>query len=816
MQTFPAADPSRAFLKHAVWSCVTAAMLPLSVRAQTSLPVADPPFAGKLDRDVRRSVPAWPQQVSAPKGAANVLLILVDDVGFSTTSTFGGPVPTPNFDRLAKQGLRYNEFHVNAICSPSRAALLSGRNNHQVGYGTIAEHAQGYPGYNSYWPKNSACIAKVLAESGYNTAAFGKWHNTPVWEINPAGPFDRWPTGQGFDYFYGFMAAFDNQYYPRLYRNTIPVEPQQDVKQGYSFTTDMTNDAIGWLHRHDATAPGKPFFLYFATAGTHTPHQVPKQWIDKFKGKFDEGWDKLREENFEREKALGVIPKNAKDNPRPEGLAAWDSLAPKQKKLLARQAEVYAGYTAQTDHEIGRLLDAIQQEGQADNTLVIEIFGDNGGSGEDGRTGYDMRQINGQLKSVAERADADEDLGGELYMNASAAPWAWAFSAPFPGTKADASHLGGTRDPMVIAWPGRIKDQGGLRSQFGHLNDIAPTIYEAAHITPPTAVDGVKQTPLEGASLLYTLNEPNAPSRHHVQYFETNGNKAIYKDGWWAGNLLRSSWDRIGSPGYDANQLLDGNTHPWELYNLNEDYSQSTNVADKYPEKLAEMKALFDSEARRNQVYPLLPLRELISRPEDKRTEYVFHGDVNRFQDTMNVHTGAGTGYTIRAKVKNPGAAEGVIIAQGSRYGGFTLYVKDHHVHFEVNSFGHLSGQLVSGKELPEGASEIVVEVTPDAVTTSGKSNETARNPFPAKGTLAINGAQQANGSFLNLPASGGYWSAAESLDIGSDLGSPVSQQYSSPYRFTGVIDTVTLELHEQHGAATEREKAAARNDGHS
>jgi arylsulfatase A-like enzyme len=814
MGVHSAADPARVCLK-AIWSCVAAATLPFPLLAQNALPLADQPFGGKIDRDARRSVPQWPHQVTAPNDAPNVLLILVDDVGFSTTSTFGGPIPTPNFDRLAKQGLRFNEFHVNAICSPSRAALLSGRNSHQVGFGTIAEHAQGYPGYNSYWPKSSACIAKVLAENGYNTAAFGKWHNTPVWEVNPAGPFDRWPTGQGFDYFYGFMSAFDNQYYPRLYRNTTPVEPPRDVKQGYSFTTDMTNDAIAWLHRHDAVAPSKPFFLYFATAGTHTPHQVPKQWIDKFKGKFDEGWDKLRDENFEREKQLGVIPKDAKLNPRPEGLAAWDSLSPKEKKLLARQAEVYAGFTAQTDYEIGRLLDAIQEEGQAENTLVIEIFGDNGGSGEDGPTGYDMRRINGQLKSVANRADADEDLGDELYMNASAAPWAWAFSAPFPGTKADASHLGGTRDPMVIAWPARIKEHGGLRSQFSHLNDIAPTVYEAAHITPPATVDGVPQTPLEGTSLLYTFDQPTAPSRHHVQYFETNGNKAIYKDGWWAGNLLRSSWDRIGSPGYEPEKLLADNTHPWELYNLNEDYSQSTNLADKYPERLAQMKALFDSEARRNQVYPLLPLRQLISRPEDSRTKYVFHGEVNRLQDIMNVHTGAGTGYTISAKVNDPGTAEGVIIAQGSRYGGFTLFVKNRHVYFEVNSFGHLSGQLVSAKELPPGTSEIVVEVTPSASPKAGAAAASPNTPFPGSGTLSINGTPQASGAFQNLPASGGYWSAAETLDIGSDLGSPVSQQYTSPFRFSGSIDTVTLQLHESKGA-TDREKAAARNDGHS
>ena len=790
-------------------------LLPNVVTAQDALPRPEPPFAGTIDRDVRKSTPQWPKMVTAPQGAPNVVLILVDDVGFSTTSTFGGPVPTPNFDKLAATGLRYNEFHVNAICAPSRAALLSGRNNHQIGFGTITEHAQGYSGYNSVWPKNSASIAKVLSENGYNTAAFGKWHNTPVWEINAGGPFDRWPTGEGFDYFYGFLSAFDSQYTPRLYRDTTPVEPAKTAVQGYHLGADMTDDAIRWLHQHDAAAPDKPFFVYFATPGTHTPHHVPQEWVAKFKGQFDEGWDKLRAENFAREKKLGVIPQNAQLTPRPEGLAAWDSLSAEQKKLLAHQAEVYAAYTAYTDAQVGRLLQAIQEEGKADNTLVVEIFGDNGGSAEDGPTGYDARQINGQIKGISARLQEEEEFGGELYMNATAAPWAWAFSTPFPGTKADASHLGGTRDPMIISWPKRIKQSGGLRSQFSHLNDIAPTIYEAAGLQPPSLIDGVPQTQLEGASLVYTFDDAKAESRHHVQYFETNGNKAIYKDGWWAGNLLRSSWDRIGAPGYEREKLLDDNTHPWELYNLNDDFSQSTDLAAKYPEKLAEMKALFNSEAKRNQVYPLLPLRELIRRPEDKRKTFVFRSGVERLADTMNVHTGAGTGYTIRAEVENPdGNAQGVLIAQGGRYGGFTLFVKDKHVHFEINSFGHLSGQMVSTSELPSGHSEIVIEVIPDAPKPPQENSTQANKgaaPFPGSGKLTLNGTEQAHTNFLNIPASGGYWSPAESLDVGSDLGSPVSKEYSSPARFTGMINTISIELHEGEGTNNN-----ARNDGHS
>lgn len=780
--------------------------------SQNSLPKADAPFAGKIARNVRDSRPAWPEVVTAPKGAPNVLLVLIDDVGFSTASTFGGPVPTPNLDRLAGSGLKYNRFHVNAICAPSRATLLSGRNNHEIGFGTISEHAQGYPGYNSVWPASSQGIARVLQGNGYNTAAFGKWHNTPVWEINAGGPFTRWPTGQGFDYFYGFLSAFDSEYTPRLYRNTTPVEPSKTPQQGYHLTTDLADDAITWLHRQNAAAPDKPFFLYFATGATHTPHHVPKEWIAKFKGKFDEGWDKLREANFEREKKLGIIPADAKLTPRPAGLAAWDSLTADEKKLLARQAEVYAAFMAQADYEVGRLIQAVKEEGKLDNTMIIEIVGDNGGSAEDGPTGYDVRQINGQLKGIAARVQEEDDLGGELYMNATAAPWAYAFSTPFPGTKADASHLGGTRDPMVISWPARIHQGGGMRTQFSHLNDIGPTIFEAAGITPPSEIDGVKQTPWEGNSLVYTFEHPDAKSTHHMQYWETNGNKAIYKDGWWAGNLLRSSWDRIGSPGFEREKLLDDNTHPWELYNLDEDYSQSTNLADKYPKKLAEMKALFDSEAKRNQVYPLLPLRELISRPEDQRTKFVFRSGVDRLADTMNVHTGAGTGYTITAEIENTGHADGVILAQGGHYGGITLFVQNKHVHFEVNSSTHPSGEMISTDELPMGHSTILVDVMPSNLPQ--QAGKKGASQFPAIGKLMLNGKPEASTNFINVPAGGGYWSPAESLDIGSDLGSPVSTKYSSPSHFTGTIDTVTLELHEpKDGGAKEK---AARNDGHS
>jgi arylsulfatase len=402
-----------------------------SALAQEVLPKAPPPFAGKVDPDRNQSTPDWPQPVKARAGAPNVVLVLLDDVGFGASSITGGPVKAPELEKLAADGLRYNSFHVNSLCSPTRSALLSGRNNHQVGFGTVIEGATGYPGYNSIWPKSAASVAEVLRDNGYSTAAFGKWHNTPAWETSPAGPFERWPTSLGFEYFYGFQGGADNQWEPRLFRNTAPVEPTGKPASGYHLTTDLANDAVKWLHQHDAVAPDKPFFLYFATGATHTPHHVPQEWIDKHKGQFDQGWDKLREETFVRQKALGVIPANAELTPRPAELPAWDSLSLQQKKLLAHQAEVYAGFLEHTDHEVGRVLQAIRDEGKGDNTLVLYIVGDNGASAEGGLEGSDARTIEGKVETIDNRAKIAAELGSDLYLNHYAAGWAWGLDAPF-------------------------------------------------------------------------------------------------------------------------------------------------------------------------------------------------------------------------------------------------------------------------------------------------------------------------------------------------------------------------------------------------
>jgi arylsulfatase len=772
---------------------ITLAASGLWAQTPGSLPQADPVFSGRVNIDVRKSTPSWPQSVKAPKDAPNVVLILIDDAGFAVTSTFGGPVSTPNYDKLAAAGLRYNEFHVNAICSPTRSALLSGRNSHEMGFGNTEEQAAGYPGYNTIWPKNSASIAEVLKDNGYSTAAFGKWHNTPGWEISPAGPFDRWPTGLGFEYFYGFMSGADNQYYPRLFRGTTPVEPSATPEQGYHFTTDITNDAIRWLHQHDAVASDKPFFLYFATGATHTPHQVPKEWVDKYKGKFDRGWDKEREEDFARQKQLGIIPANAKLTPRPAGLPAWDSLSADEKRLVAHQAEVYAGYAAQTDYEVGRLLAAIAEEGKSDNTLILWIYGDNGGSAQGGLLGTDALDLNGEPRSVKDRLASEDAVGSELYMNHYAAAWAWAQSTPFQGTKTDASHLGGTRDPLIVSWPARIKQVGGLRSQFAHITDIAPTLYEAAGIAPPKWVNGIEQTALEGTSLIYTFDDANAPSRHHIQYFASRGNRAIYKDGWWAGDLVNYTWEPNGALPGNESRNPNYNVHPWELYHLNDDYSQADNLAAKYPEKLKELQQLFDEEAKRNHVYPLLPKTGAIPTPQQKgQTTFVYRDGIDRLQSLIAPKI-TGRAYTLTADVDIPAdGAEGVIFAQGSRYGGTTLFLSNHRVVYELNAFGNRSGQIVSTDPLAPGKAHIVIQVLPDGASRARVPEQTqSAKQLPGTATLAINGKPEGTGHLVNININAG----GETLDIGSDLGSPVSPDYQSPNRFTGKIDAVTIQL---------------------
>ncbi|PPQ38685.1 arylsulfatase [Rhodoblastus acidophilus] len=751
--------------------------------AEESLPKPPPAFAGKIDIDRDKSTPDWPKAVKPRDGAPNVVVILLDDVGFSATSALGGPVSTPELDKLAAGGLRYNNFHVNSMCSPTRASLLTGRNSHKVGFGNITELAAGYPGYTSILRKDSAGIAEVLRQNGYATAAFGKWHNTPVWEAGPTGPFDHWPTHLGFEHFYGFVKAADSQYEPQLFRDTVPVEPTRTPAQGYHFTTDIVDEAVSWLHQEDAVTPEKPFFIYFAPGATHAPLQVPQQWVDKYKGKFDAGWDKIREETYKRQKQIGAIPANAELTPRPAELPAWDSLTPDQKKLLARQAEVYAGFLEHTDYEVGRLLKAIADEGKGDNTLVLYVVGDNGASFEGGLEGSDFAGLDGKPEPLETRLQEAGKLGGELVFNSYATAWGWAFDAPFQWGKQVASHLGGTTDPLVVSWPGHIKDGGAVRGQFSHVTDIAPTIYEAAGVAFPKSVDGAEQIPLDGTSLLPSIASAKAPTAHTIQYFEMLGNRGIYKDGWWAGARHLLPWR-------SAQQIHSAKIgdRPWELYNLNEDYSQAHDLAEKNPGKLKELVELFDEEAKRNNVYPLAPRWDRPPSPSDNRTLFVYRPGAERIPENI-LPPLRGRAYALTAEVSIPDArTEGVIVADGGRFGGFSLYVKDGKLIYEASAAGHTVGKIVAEK-LPLGDARIVVELQPDEA--GGDAGPALFGPArAATARLSVNGKPAGETHLVNASAF-----SHESLEVGKDLSSPVSPDYSAPFVFTGKIDKVTLQL---------------------
>jgi arylsulfatase len=749
--------------------------------AEVVLPAATPPFAGTVDASRDKSKPDWPRAVQAPAGAPNIVLVLLDDVGFGASSAVGGAVPTPYLDQLAARGLRYNNFHVNAMCSPTRAALLTGRNNHQLGFGQIAESASGYPGYNTVLPKSSATIAEVLRQSGYSTAAFGKWHNTPVWEVSPVGPFERWPTSLGFEYFYGFLSAATSQYEPNLYRGTVAVEPPATAAQGYHFTHDIANEAIQWLHQHDAVVPDKPFFVYFAPGATHSPHQVPEVWVDKFKGRFDQGWDQLRAQVYEREKSTGSIPANADISPRPKEIPAWDSLTPAQRKLVTRQMEVYAGFLAQTDYEVGRVLEAIKEEGHQDNTLVLYIVGDNGATMEGNIYGTDRRTPQGTPEDPASQLTRVDQLGSPTLSNIYAAGWAWALNTPFPWAKQRASHLGGITDALIVSWPSKIADRGTVRSQFTHIIDVAPTLYQLIGIHPPDVVNGVRQSKLEGKSFAASFDHPQIASEHTVQYFELVGNRGIYDHGWFAGRPFLLPWEQ------SKYETADPQLNPWELYDLNTDYSQAHDLAAQNPGKLRELVALFDKEARRNNAYPIAPHRPSVPSPADGRTHFEYREGVTRLPLRV-VPALTGRAHTFSADIEVPqNGAEGVIFAEGGRNGGFSLYVSGGRVIYENNSLGRTHEKIVSAENLPTGH----VTVTFDFVPTGGNATrQAASSPTPGSGKLSVNGKVVGE---LNFSWFGGF---GETFDIGRDLGSPVSDAYSTPFAFNGNINKVALDLH--------------------
>jgi len=772
-------------------SAVAATALPRTAASETPsvLPPPEPPFQGKIGRTVKDSTPDFPKGIEAPAGAPNVLLILTDDVGFGATSTFGGPIQTPNFQRVADNGLRYNMYHTTALCSPTRAALITGRNHHSVASGDITEFATGYPGYNSLVPKSAGSVGAVLRENGYNTSWFGKMHNVPDWMSSQAGPFDLWPNGLGFEYFYGFLDGDSDQWHPALYENTKPIEPYFG-NPNYILDVDLADKAIAWMRMQHALAPNKPWLLYYATGTAHAPHHAPKDWIAKYKGQFDQGCDKLREETLARQIKLGVVPPNAQLTKRPEQIPAWDSLSADQKRLFARMMEVYAGALSHADYNIGRLLDAVEQSGQMDNTLVIFMMGDNGASAEgslQGTTNEVAINANSVQESIPFLLSMIDELGGPRTYNHYPVGWAHAMDTPMQWTKQVASHFGGTRNGMVISWPARIKDKGGLRSQFCHVIDITPTIYEAAKITPPKMLDGVEQRPLDGKSLVYTFDNATAQTQHGTQYFEMMGNRAIYKDGWMASTTpLRLPWINVG---YEPNP----DDFKWELYNINEDFSQANNLAEKNPGKLKELQDAFDVEAKKYNVYPLDSSMASRADPAIRpsltrgRNEFVYFPGMIRIPEG-SAPDFKNKSWTLAAEVTIPqGGASGVLGTIGGRYGGWVLMMQDSKPLFAYALSNQPDHKFKVAADQPLAPGNHVVRVKFDYDGGGIGKGATA--------TLLVDEKQVAQG---RIPRTIGVrFSLDETFDVGQDTGTPVLEEYESkmPFPFSGTLTKFAVVL---------------------
>ncbi len=758
--------------------------------ASDILPRPEQPFKGHIGRTVKDSVPDFPKPVTAPKGAPNVLIIMTDDVGFGASSTFGGPVPTPTFDRLADNGLRYTAFHTTALSSPTRAALLTGRNHHTAATGVIMEMGTGYPGYNTMMPKSVGTFAEVLKQNGYGTSWYGKNHNVPDWQTSQAGPFDLWPTNLGFEYFYGFLCAETNQWRPALFEGTKPVEPPYHDKN-YILDRDLADHAIAWIKSQHAMAPDKPFLAYYMTGTSHAPHHAPPEWIAKFKGRFDQGWDKVREETFRRQQAMGIIPKNAKLTPRPAEIPAWDTLTADQKRLYARMMEVYAAALSHADHQIGRVVQAVADLGKLDNTLVIYIQGDNGASAEGRLNG--MFNENTIFNGVKEEQFVDivkymDKLGSLETYNHYPAGWAHAMDTPFQWTKQIASHFGGTRNGLVISWPRQIKDKGGIRSQFHHVIDIAPTVFAAAGVEMPAILNGVAQKPIEGVSMMYSFDNPKAPSTHRTQYFEMFGNRGIYSDGWIASTTPQVlPW--ANTPRDPKRVTLDDAN--WELYNLNEDFTQSVDLAQKEPKKLREMQDLFWAEAAR---YNVLPLdNDRISRFDVRIRPSVTAGrnSFTYYPGMIRIPEGAAPdlknkSFRITADVDIPAkGADGVLLTQGGQFGGYGLYVFKNRPVFVYNFVGLATYRVAANETLQPGKHRIAFEFTYDGGGI-GKGGA---------GVLSVDGRKVGEGRIAHTNAV--RISLEECFDIGQDTGTAVSKDYAErmPFKFTGGLEKVQVDL---------------------
>ncbi len=752
---------------------------------RTILPIPEPSYPKITELDARKAKAPARFEIKAPQGAPNVVIVLIDDIGFGHSSAFGGPINMPTLEKMAANGLKYNRFHTTALCSPTRTALLTGRNHHVNNAGAIMELATGFPGNTGIRPDSVAPLAQILKMNGYSTAAFGKYHETPPWEVSVSGPYDRWPTGSGFDKFYGFIGGETNQWAPAIFDGTARVEPPQTP--GYHFTTDMTDKALNWVSAQQTLTPDKPFYMYFAPGATHAPHHVPKEWIAKYKGKFKNGWDALREESFARQKALGVVPADAKLTPRPKEIPAWADMSAQQKRLFERQMETFAGFAEHTDHEVGRLVSQLETIGELDNTIFFYIVGDNGSSAEGGPEGTynEMMALNGIVGKADQMMGHIEDWGGPTTFPHFAIGWAWAGNTPFQWTKQVASHFGGTRNGMVLHWPKGIKSKGEVRSQFHHVIDVAPTVLDAAQIPEPKKVNGVVQRSMDGVSMLYSADAPKAADRRTTQYFEMFGNRGIYHEGWVACTRHSIPWQLSANPTPLTEDV-------WELYNVDADFSQANNLAKENPKKLKELQDLFIKEAIRNEVLPIDDRRserfdpKIAGRPDllnGRKSLTVYEGMVGIMENAFINLKGAHHTITADVELKNA-ATDGVIIAQAGYFGGWTIYMKAGKVHHEYNFFGLERTNIAGPTALAPGKHQIVYEFIP----------ESPKPGAGGKSILFVDGKKVAE---ARVPKTQPFaYSADEGVDVGLDAETNVSPDYKqNANRFTGRIVRVTAEL---------------------
>ncbi len=767
------------------------------------LPAPDPKFGGVIKNDALKSKPWWAPRIVPPKEAPNILLIMTDDSGFGVPSTFGGVIPTPTMDRIAKAGLRYNNIHSTALCSPTRAALITGRNHHSAGFGVISEQASGFPGYNSVIAKDKATIGRILLDNGYATSWFGKDHNTPTYTASQVGPFDQWPTGMGFEYFYGFVGGDANQWQPNLFRNTTQIYPFEG-KPGWNLVTGMADDAIDWLNRIDQIDPSKPFFCYYVPGATHAPHHPTKEWVDKIHNMhlFDEGWNKVREKIFENQKRLGVIPPDTQIEPWPtKVLKNWDDCTPEEKKLFIKQVEIFAAYEAYNDHEIGRVIQAVEDMGKLDNTLVIYINGDNGTSAEGGPLGTpnEVAFFNGvNMMPVDVQMKWYDVWGTEQTYNHMSAGWSWAFDTPFTWFKQNASKLGGIRQCMAVSWPGHIKDQGGLREQFMHVIDVVPTLLELCGISAPESVDGIKQAPIEGTSFAYTFDAKNAKeaSRHRTQYFEMMGQWALYHDGWLLSTQVnRAPWEAFGVANPDPlnNQVL-------QLYNLDKDFSQSQDIADKNPDKVKQMKQMFIDEAKKYQVFPMdasVAARIVAPRPNITagRTEFAYTKPMTGLPqgDSPGLLNAS---YTITADIDVPqGGAEGMILTSGGRFAGYGFYLLKGKPVFLWNLIDLKRIKWEGPDSLTPGTHIVEFDFKYDGLGVGTLAfNNMSGLGRPGTGVLKVDGKEVQTIKLEHTLPMILQWD--EAFDIGSDTLTGVNDaDYKPPFTFTGKLNKLTIKV---------------------